>query len=327
MTTPTETLLTTGGSPLVGMREDLADYISRIDPTEVPFTTWAGTGEATNSTAHEWQTISLRSPAKNAQAEGDQFVASAAKRSTRLRNVCQIASEVASVSGTSQAVKKAGRENELDWQMLLKGLELRRDIETNPMLANQDFKATDPREAAGIVTFAGSANVGAGGTEPTADGDTEYAAGTTHMLNLDTFDTLAQEMWIKGARPDMMMLHPTQKRIFDKLATDENLAENQVNVRGTGVELITTVSVYKSVFGAINIVLNQWMGEGEILLFDSRQQFRPKVCPLPGRSYTPGNPQLNFDGVSNAVIWEGTLEVPNPSAVGLIAGLDTNVPS
>jgi hypothetical protein len=328
MTTPSNTFLTTGGSPLVGMREDLSDIISQIDPEEVPFTTWAGSGEATNDLAHEWQTLALIAPTKIAWAEGDQFEATAPRRTTRLKNTCQILGDVASVSGTSQVVKKAGRQDELDFQMMIKATELRRHREYNPFLANQDWKQTDPREAAGVLTYAGSANVGAGGTEPTADGDTEYVAGTTHILNTDVWDTLVQEMWIKGARPDTAMMHPTQKRIFDKMATDENLAENQVNIRGgDGVEFITTVSIYKGAFGAIKLMMNQWMGEDQILIFDGRQQFRPKICPLPGRDWVPGNPQLNHDGKSQAIIWEGTLEVPNPNAIGFFAGLDTNVPS
>jgi hypothetical protein len=190
MTTPTATLLTTGGSAIVGQREDLADYISMIDPEEVPFYSWAGRGTAKSSTAHDWETVSLRAPAKNARAEGDTFAASTAKLATRLSNACQISGEVASVSGTSEAVDVAGNAGSLDWQMMLKGIEVRRDIEKGTLLPNQVKKATDPRECAGILTWAGTANVGAGGTIPTANGATAYVAGTTYDMDTERLNDL-----------------------------------------------------------------------------------------------------------------------------------------
>jgi hypothetical protein len=326
MTTPNATLLTTAA---VGNREDLADYVSMIDPEEVPAFSYFGRGEA-SSTKHEWQTISLRAPAKNAQAEGDTFAATAAKISVRLFKYCQISSEIASVSRTQQVVNKAGVDSEIDRQMMLKTLELRRDIEKGTILANQDFKSSDPRENAGIVTWAGTSFVGVGGTEPTANGDTEYAAGTVWNLDTDRINNHLKEMYIAGARPSMMMMHPSGKLVFDELAAGSNLADNQVPLaRGgdDGVDFVVTVSVYKSAFGRISIMLNQWMGESEILTFDGRQQFKPKVCTLPESNFAPGPVVLNHDGRSRAVVWEGTLEVPNPNAIGLLAGFNTNVPS
>jgi hypothetical protein len=329
MTTPSNTLLTTGGSAVVGMREDLADYVSMIDPEEVPFYSWAGRGTAKSSTAHDWQTVTLRAPEKNAQAEGDQFSPSTAKRSTRLSNACQISSEVASVSGTSEAVDTAGNTGSLDFQLMLKGIEIRRDIEKGTLLANQDQKLTDPRECAGLPTWAGTALTGAGGTDPTANGATAYVNGTTYDLAVDRLNDVLKSMWIKGARPDLMMMHPSGKLVFDELSAGSNLVDNQVNnPRGgeVGVDFVVTVAVYKSAFGAMKLTMNQWLEEDEIFIF-GRQQFKPKVCPLPGRNFVKGNPQLNHDGRSQAVIWEGTLEVPNPNAIGLITSFDTNVPS
>ena len=59
MATLNNATLTTGASSIRGMRESLANYISRIDPEEVPFTEWCGSGTATNSLAHDWQVVSL----------------------------------------------------------------------------------------------------------------------------------------------------------------------------------------------------------------------------------------------------------------------------
>ena len=52
-----------------GIREDLADIIYNISPTETPFMSGVGKNKATN-TSHQWQTDSLGAVAANAKAEG-----------------------------------------------------------------------------------------------------------------------------------------------------------------------------------------------------------------------------------------------------------------
>ena len=329
MATPTNTFLTTGTNKVAGMREDLSNYIYMLSPEEVPFMSWAGKGKATNSTAHEWQTIALRSPAQNKQPEGNTFAPTANKVSARLSNVCQISTEVASVSGTTQAVDKAGRSDELDFQMLLKGKEMKRDIEFGTLLGNFVKSSADPRQCAGLPTWAGISVVGStGGTAPTGDGNTAYVAGTAQDISTNIVNDVLESMWKAGARPTFSFMSTKQKRNFDKLATTDNLAHNEVQIpvnSAPGVVMDVTVSIYKSAFGSIKIALNQWLADSVMYFLDERDEFRPKVAPLPGRDFVKGNPQLNHDGVSQAVIWEGTLEAANPNCIGLIAGLNLTI--
>src|SRR5262244_3216621 len=114
----------------IGNREDLSDVIYRIDPTDTPFMSGIEKEKAT-AVNHEWQTQAL-APASNtnAQLEGDDATASALMPTVRLGNLCQISYKMAQVSGTQQAVDHAGRDNELAYQEMLKGLELKRDLET-----------------------------------------------------------------------------------------------------------------------------------------------------------------------------------------------------
>ena len=53
----------------IGIREDLADIIYNISPTETPFMSGVAKTKATN-TLHQWQTDALAPVAANAQAEG-----------------------------------------------------------------------------------------------------------------------------------------------------------------------------------------------------------------------------------------------------------------
>jgi hypothetical protein len=327
MAAPGQTKLTTGSASLRGMREDLADFVNLITPEDTPFYSWCGSVTAYNDLAHDWQKITLREGAKNAQPEGNIFAATPVKRTTRLTNSCQIHTEVANVSRTSEVVRKAGRTSELDFQVMLKGYELRFDVEFS-MLSNQVVKITDAREMAGIRTWAGTFSGGAGATAPNGAGTQAVVDGTARALDIDDLNKYMRDAWIKGARIDTLMMHPTQKLLFDELPTAANLAEVQDNVNKNnpeGVPLTTTVSIWRSAFGTVRLVMNRHMLESDILGLDSRPTVRPKKAPLVGSNFIRGKTEFNADGRSAAIVYEGTLQVPNPDAVILWAGLSTEL--
>src|SRR6478609_3588635 len=148
MAVPTNTFQT---YQAIGNREDLSDVIYRIDPTDTPCMT-AFEREKASAVNHEWQTQALAAvDTANAVLEGDDATTDAATPTVRLGNICQISDKVARVTGTQRAVEHAGRDDELEYQEMLKGLELKRDIETI-MLANQ------VRSAGAYSTAPNSAN-------------------------------------------------------------------------------------------------------------------------------------------------------------------------
>src|ERR1700761_320055 len=114
----------------IGNREDLAEVIYRIDPTETPFQSSCEKAKAT-AVKHEWQTQALATAlTTNAVLEGDDVSGGdSATVTVRLSNIAQISRKVPIVSGTQQAVDHAGRGNEMAYQEMLKGLELKRDME------------------------------------------------------------------------------------------------------------------------------------------------------------------------------------------------------
>src|SRR6266699_2640181 len=127
MAMPTNTFAT---YEAIGNREDLSDVIYRIDPTDTPFMTGIEREKAT-AVNHEWQTQALAAAdTTNAQLEGDDAATTATTPTVRLGNICQISYKVPRVTGTQQAVEHAGRDNELAYQEMLKGLELKRDMES-----------------------------------------------------------------------------------------------------------------------------------------------------------------------------------------------------
>lgn len=324
MAAPTNTMITTGGSSLVGMREDLANWISKITPETTPFFSFCGTGTARNNLAHDWQVAELRKGQHQAHYEADVFGVTPPKRTVRHSNTCQILREIASVSGTAEAVDKAGRSSEIDWQVMNKAVELRFDVEY-ALLSDNVKSLTDPRQMSGIKTWTTNYSGGAGGSAPAGDGTTAGTPGATRPLDPDDLDKHLRNAWIKGARIDTLMMHPTQKLLFDKLPTGANLAEAQEAVKRDGVVLTTTVSFWRSTFGAVKLVMNQHMEEGDILGLDGRSNVRPKKAVLPGRNFVRRKPQLNFDGEAEAIIFEGTLEVPNAGGNCLWTDLSTDL--
>ena len=96
MAQPTNTLDTYDS--VNAMKEDLADVIFNISPTETPFMSNASKGSSTN-TLHQWNTDSLSAVAVNANIEGYDVDADAITDVSRLTNYTQISIKAASISG------------------------------------------------------------------------------------------------------------------------------------------------------------------------------------------------------------------------------------
>lgn len=329
MAAPTNTLLTTGGSAVVGQREDLSNLVSRIDPAETVLYSWCGSGSASNKGAHDWQTVDLSAPALGTDAEGETFTNLAPKLTVRLSNVCEIHSKVYGVSGTAQAVDTAGNTGSLNFQRLHHGLELRKVLEL--MLFKLQAKSgADPRVSAGLPAFAGISSVGAGGTASTANGSTAVVFGAERPLTADLLRTQLKAAWTEGAQVSLFFMSAGQKLAFDAAIPIDNIADNNVAVTANGVTITDTVAIWRSNFGDIKCVMNRIMDEvgntyqwaqQMMIGVDERSTYRPKICPLPGRSFVNIPLAKVADATNEAVVYEGTLEVPNPKAIMLIGAL------
>jgi hypothetical protein len=321
-----DTLITTGGSAIVGQREDLGNTISRIDPAETFIWSWLGSGTANNKSAHDWLTVDLAGPTRTVVAEGDVFTNAAPKLTTRLTNACEIQSKTYGVSGTAQAVDVAGDAGSLVFQRVHKGLELRKDLNLG-VFGPQDKVLTDPREMAGLQAFAGRASVGVGGTTSDGVGDTDVVFGTERALTVDLMNNELRACWQEGAQIGLFVMSGAQKLAFDAVVPLDGIGDNNVALKSEGATITTTVAVWKSTFGDVKVVLERNMdeqggwGQQMILGFDERSQYRPKKCPLPGRSFVTVPLAKTTDSTREAVLYEGTVEVPNPKAILLIGAL------
>ena len=90
-----------------GIREDLADIIYNISPTDTPFMSGVGKNKATN-TLHQWQTDTLSAVAANLDVEGATISYPTLSSTTKVGNYTQISSKACLVSATDDAVNTAG---------------------------------------------------------------------------------------------------------------------------------------------------------------------------------------------------------------------------
>jgi hypothetical protein len=195
----------------IGNREDLADMIYNIDPVETPFQAAIDKTKAT-AVLHEWQTQALAAAAQNAQVEGDEAAFVAVTPTVRVQNRCQIARKTVIVSGTQDAVDKAGREGEMAYQMVLKNKELRRDMEFD-LCGNQAPVTGNSTTARQLRPLCGwyATNFQRGATG--ANGTTVLAAvdGTQVPLTEAMIKTAMQQAWTQGGKPTMLMVGPSHK--------------------------------------------------------------------------------------------------------------------
>ncbi len=176
MAVPSGTFDTFAG---VGLREDLEDIIYDISPLETPFLSSAARSKA-DATYHEWQTDALAAAATNSQIQGNDAVTNTAVATVRLRNYCQILSKSPIVSGTQEAVNKAGRDSEMAYQMSKRSKELKRDLEY-ALVRNQGSTAGATGVSGAIMASVESwiatnkTSAGTGSTTQTTPG---YSSGT-----------------------------------------------------------------------------------------------------------------------------------------------------
>ncbi len=203
MALPTNTFAT---YEAIGNREDLSDVIYRIDPTDTPFMNGVEREKA-SAVNHEWQTQALASADNtNAQLEGDDANTNNVTATVRLGNIAQISTKVARVTGTQRAVDHAGRDDELAYQEMLKGLELKRDMETILAGTNQakvTGNDTTARKTASVLSWIRSAtDKGASGSDPSAaDGTGSRTDGTQRAFTEKQLKGVLNTIWVNAANP------------------------------------------------------------------------------------------------------------------------------
>lgn len=269
----------------VGNREDLSDTIWRIDPTDTPF--YSGIErEKASAVNHEWQTQALASASNsNAQLEGDDSVtADAATPTARVGNIAQIQTKIPRVTGTQRSVDTAGRDDEMDYQVMLKGLELKRDVETTFCGVNQlkvSGATTTARKMASILAWIKTntdKGTAGGAADPTAaDGTITRVDGTQRAFTEAQLKSVVQKCWTSGGKPETIMLGAFNKQVFSTFVGRGTPTQDQATKKITAA-----ADVYESDFGRLKTVPNRFMRSRDVLVLQMEYW---ASAALPGRNF------------------------------------------
>ena len=308
----------------VGIREDLADIIYNISPTETPFMSGVGKTKATN-TLHQWQTDALSAVAANAQAEGATITYPTINPTVKLGNYTQISSKSVQLSGTNEATVAAGRNSELAYQVAKSAKELKRDMET-ALLSNVAAAAGNAgaptRKLGGVQTWI-STNVSAGVGGSGAGGGAIRTDGTQRAFTETLLKDVLVDCFNSGGNPNMIMVNAFNKQTlsgFTGGSTRFDAAEDR--------RLITSIDVYESDFGTMQVAPNRFIRGanataakiGQDALVLEMDMFSVSFL----RDFSLQNPAQTADADQRFMVVEYTLESRNEAASGMVTDLTTS---
>ena len=305
----------------IGNREDLSDVIYNISPTETPFMSSVGKTKAT-ATYHEWQTDSLAAAAANAVVEGAAASDITVSPTTRVGNRTQISEKTIKISGTMEAINKAGRKSEKAYQLAKVSAELKRDMEKT-LLGNTVAaagNASTARTLGGLQTWLSSNYVGGASGTAGSLGTTARVSGTDAAFTEAMLKTAVKSAYTNGGTPTILMTTPTQKvnvSAFAGVAAQRYQAPSN-----KPTTIIGAADVYLSDFGTLSVVPNRFMtadaGDGGEVAFVLDPEYAA-VAYL--RPFQTNELAKSGDADVTQLLVEYTLEVRNQAAHAIIADL------
>lgn len=301
----------------VGNREDLSDVIYDISPTDTPFLSGVGRNSATG-VLHEWQTDALATAGANAVIEGDDATTDASTATVRLSNSCQISDKVPRITGTQEAVHKAGRRSEMNYQVAKMAAELKRDMEFTLLANNAEVTGNDTtaRELGSVLAWIDTnSDFGTGGGDGSL-GNTARTDGTQRAFAEGQLKTVLQSVWSEGGDPDCIMVgafNKTQLSTFTGNATRYVEAEHG--------KLHAAIDVYISDWSpeGLQVIPNRFMRARDCLVV---QKDMWAVSYL--RPFAIYDLAKTGDTERKQLLAEYTLESRNEKASGIVADLTTS---
>jgi hypothetical protein len=290
------------------VREDLIEKITLTNPEQTPVISGSGSTTADN-TLHEWQRDALRAPDKdNAALDGDDAVATAKTKPSRVGNTCQIFDDVVQVSGRAERVKKAGMKSAMAYYKAKAYKELQRDQEAAVVSKNVavEDNGTNAGKLAGLgrLIYTNALHNGAGATPAHTSGAATSAitAGTNRAFTEALLKTAIQQTYTSsGITPPQAVMSPAHKVVFSGFA---GIALNRVEIKGEKQgKIVGGADVYVSDFGNLEVVPHYIMAGADYVLGLNSEYI--DVAYL--RSYNATPLAKTGDSVKEQVLVDSTL--------------------
>jgi hypothetical protein len=301
----------------VGEREDLSDVIYSISPTDTPFLSSAAKTQAT-AVLHEWQTDALAAAVtNNAVIEGDEATLDASVATTRLSNSSQIMDKTVVITGTQESVDKAGRASEIAYQIAKKAKELKRDMEST--LTSNNAEVTGGSGTARQLGALGSwvitnDDLASDGASGAGAGNAAHTNGTQRAFTESQLKSVIKSVWNAGGDPSMIMVGPFNKQKLSGFTGNSTRFD-----AGADATLYTSVDVYASDFGQLQVVPNRFSRDREAYVLDMDYW---GVAFL--RDFSMHELAKTGDSEKRQLLVEATLESRNEAASGSVMDLTTS---
>ena len=300
----------------IGAREDLSDVIYSIAPTDTPIMNSIGKSKATG-TFHEWQTDTLAAATTaNALIEGADATSITVIPTVRIGNFTQIVGKTVQVSGTLEAVDKAGRKSEKAYQLAKASSEIKRDIEAI-ITANQGQSNGSSGSSARVMgsllsyikTNTSKNGTSVTGVDPVTIGVSTRTDGTTRAFTETLLKDVIAKVFVSGGTPAALFVSPAQKQVVSAFT---GLAAQRYQVPTNGMATILAgADLYQSDFGVLQIVPNRFMRTRDALILDPEYAALAYLRPFQTNDLAKAG-----DSEKTQILAELTLEVRNEAAHG-----------
>jgi hypothetical protein len=308
-----------------GLKEDLSNVIYDISPTDTPFMAGAAKGKA-SGTLFEWQVDSLAAVVTtNAVLEGNVSTFATPAATSRVGNYTQISEKTLKISGTLEAVDKAGRKSELAMQIQKKGKELKRDMEAMLLenIAGDAGGAGTARKTAGMGAWLKSnTDIATNGGDPTYTSGVPAAVRTdgagTRAFTETILRSVLQQMWSSGGSVEgsVLMCGPVNRAKVSGFAGIATRNLDQSSPKPTAI--IGSASVYVSDWGNVRVMANRFQRERDAWVIDYDMV---EVAYL--RPFAIHDLAKIGDAEQKLLNVEYGLKVKNEAGLGLAADLTT----
>jgi hypothetical protein len=311
----------------IGNREDLTDMIYNISPTETPFMSMAARTKA-YMTKHEHQTDAL-----TAATSGGQVIEASTPSNTtvtptvRVFNYCEIQQKAFLVSGTQNAVRHAGRAEEIAYQLMKTSKELKRNMEA--ALTQNNGAAVGATSTARVsasleswmstnwTTQCASATSAASEGFSSANLCTAPIDATTPATVTEAnVKAIIRAAWTQGGKPDVILVGPYNKV---KVSGFSGILTNNIFQQAGGqAKIVAAADGYVSDFGTFKVVPSRFNRDRTLCVLD--MDFW-SVAYL--RPFHQTKLAKTGDHEQRMVLAEYTLESRNEAASGKVADLST----
>lgn len=222
------------------------------------------------------------------------------------------------VSGTQDAVNKAGRKREIVYQLMKRSKELRRDMEyiltQNDNTAPAAGNSTTARVLRTLIEWY-STNTSRGTSGANGSSSAAVTDGTQRALTETLVKTQLQNAWTQGGDVDLILCGPFNKTVIS------GFTGNSTRIQDTSGnnKLVSNISVYESDFGTHNVVADRFSRDRDLHLLDTALWGCATLRPVQTIDLAKTG-----DSEKGMILAEYTLEARNEAGSAIVADLTTS---